>query len=185
MKNKILSLSFSNIFVFLSLVWTFLFFFWFYSFFQNLLWNDIFSNFLKFFIFTFFHWGLLHFFSNAIFIIYFWNIVELSLWKTKYLLFFVFSVVFEWISILIFSDYYNVIWISWFCMAILAYYTLDLKYKNDPEYKSWIVFIALNIAIWLMPWISFLWHLFWMISWIIFYYLNKEFLRKKMVWAFS
>lgn len=70
-------------------------------------------------------------------------------------------------------------------MALLSYYTLDLKDKNNPEYKTWIVFLIINIAYWLYPWISFLWHLLWAVCWVIFYYLNKEFLRKKMVWAFS
>lgn len=182
MKNNFLNLSFSNLFVLLSFIWFFLNFFWFYDFFQSFLWNNIFLNFFKFFIFTFFHWSLLHFLSNAIFMIYFWNIVELLLWKTRYFIFFIFSIIFVWLSILVFSNFYNVIWISWFCMAILAYYTLDLKDKNNPEYKWWIVFMFINIAIWIMPWISLLWHLFWIISGIIFYYLNKEFFRRKMVW---
>ena len=67
-------------------------------------------------------------------------------------------------------------------MAILAYYTLDLKDKRDPEYKSWIVFIILNVLIWLHPQISFYWHFFGILAWIIFYYLNKEIVRKKLVW---
>lgn len=182
MKNKFLNLSITNIFVILSFVWFVLNLFWFYGLFQNFLGNNIFWNFLKFFLFTFFHWWILHFISNFIFMIYFWNIVELLLWKTKYLIFFVFSVIFIWLSILVFSGFYNVVWISWFCMAILAYYTLDLRDKNNPDYKWWIVFMLVNIWVWIFPWISLLWHLFWVFAWIIFYYLNKEFFRKKMVW---
>lgn len=183
---KIKPFSYSNIFIFLSFIWTlFYIIFWIpdFLYFNTSLW----VNFIKFFLYTFFHGWFLHFLWNSIIIAYIWNILENKIWKRKYLLLFIFSVIFSWFSILYFSDLwiYNVIWISGFCMAILSYYTFDLFYKNNPEYKWWLYFIILNILIWLTPWISFLWHLFWAIAWVIFYFLNKEFLKKKMVWLFS
>ena len=173
----------TNVFIVLSFIWFVIYFLKAlpYTFFYFR--DDILLNFFKFFFFTFVHWSVLHFLSNSIFLYYFWNILELLLWKTKYIIFFIFCVIFSWVCILAVSESYNVIWISGFCMAILAYFTLDMKYKNNPEYKSWLVFIGLNIVIWLMPWISLYWHLFWAISWIIFYYLDREILRKKMVWV--
>ncbi|MBB1564970.1 rhomboid family intramembrane serine protease [Candidatus Gracilibacteria bacterium] len=143
--------------------------------------DDILLNFFKFFFFTFVHGSILHFLSNAMFLYYFGNILELLLGKTKYIIFFIFCVIFSGVCILAVSETYNVIGISGFCMAILAYFTLDMKYKNNPQYKSGIVFIGLNIAIGFMPGISLYGHLFGAISGIIFYYLDREILRKKMV----
>lgn len=168
-------ISITNILVIFSFFWFLLNHFGFYQFFLS---EDILFIFFNFFIFTFFHWSIFHFISNSIFLFYFWNIIEENLWKNKFLIFFIFSVIFEWIFLYFLADY-NTIWISWFCMAVLSYYTLDLKFKNNPDYKWWINFLILNILIWFMPWISLLWHLFWAISWVVFYFLNKIFLRKK------
>lgn len=177
MKKILKQISISNIFIFLSFVWTFLYFLWFWEFFEE----NIFWNILKMFIFTFFHWDLFHFLMNAIWILYFWNILEQELWKNKYLIFFFFTVIFKWILIIYITHGFNVIWISGFCMAILSYYTLDLKQRRNPEYKTWIFVLWLNILIWLYPWISLLWHLFWAIAGVIFYFLNRK-VQKKLVW---
>lgn len=182
LKKLDFNLTITNIFIILSFVWTILYYLWFSKYLFLKTWVELF---FVFFISTFFHWWILHFIFNSVFLFYFWNIVELNLWKVKYILFFVFTVFFESFLINYIKWFYNVVWISWFCMAILAYYSLDLKEKRNPEYKTWILFLIINIFYWLSPWISFYWHLFWAIAWVIFYYLNKEFLRKKMVWAFS
>lgn len=137
--------------------------------------------FLQFFIWTFLHWGILHLFFNSIFIFYFWNIVEWLIWVKKYILFFVFVSIFNWIWITIFSNSNNV-WISGFCMALLSYYTLELKSRNNIEYKWWITAIIVNIAVWLSPQISMLWHLLWAIAGVIYYLLTKKFFREKFVW---
>lgn len=183
LKNISLNFSVTNILIFLSFAWFLGYFLWF----DNYIFYYVYDYkiIILFFIYTFFHWSIFHFLFNAIFLFYFWNLVEKIIWKNKYILFFVFSVLFEGFLIkYIITNGLNVIWISWFCMAVLTYYALYLKEKNNPEYKSAIVFIIINILYGLAPWISLLWHLFWAISGIIFYFLTKDFFRKKMVWAF-
>ena len=136
---------------------------------------------IQFFIWTFLHWGIFHLLFNSIFIYYFWNIIEIILWTKKYIIFFVFVVTFNGILLSIFSNW-NTIWISWFCMALISYYTLELKSKNNPDYKWWITAIVINVLLWFMPWISLLWHLFWAIAWVLYYYLNKNIFRLKLIW---
>jgi len=138
--------------------------------------------FIQFFVWSFLHWSFMHLLFNSIFIYYFWNILELLIWKKKMIYFFIFTVFFIGTMLLI-NIKWNTIWISWFAMALLSYYTLELKSRKNPEYKWWITALILNIAIWLVPWISLLWHLYWAIAWVIFYFLNKELFRKKMVWV--
>lgn len=137
--------------------------------------------FIQFFTGTFLHAWFMHLFMNSFFIFYFWNIVEWLIWRKKYILFFIFTTIFIWTLITQFTDWYTV-WISGFCMALLSYFTLELRSRNDPEYKWWITAIILNILIWFIPWISLLGHLFWAIAGVIFYLLNKEFFRPKYVW---
>lgn len=135
---------------------------------------------LQFFTSQFIHGWFIHFIFNSVFLFYFWNLVEIIVWKKKYLTFFIFNTFFVWLWITYFSIS-NTVWISWFCMALLSYYTLELKAKKHPDWKWWITAIIINIAIWFSPWISLIWHLFWVISWILFYLFNKEFLRKIMI----
>lgn len=130
-------------------------------------WNYLFFV-IQFFTYSFLHWWILHLFSNSIFLYIFWNPVEQIIWKDKFILFFVLTTIFNWILLLIFSSW-NTIWISWFAMAVLTYYTLILKSRWNPEYKWWIVAIVINLVIWLDASISFLWHLAWAIFWFIFY----------------
>jgi len=181
--------SISNILIIISAIFTGLAIF-----FDNLfiLWmNNIFLNswdyhifFLQFFTWVFLHWWIFHLFANSIFLYLFWNILEIIMWKNKYIIFFIFIAIFNGILLSVFTTW-NTIWISGFCMALLAYYTLELKSKNNQEYKWWITALVLNIGIWLIPWISLLWHLFWAIWWVVFYFITKEYLRRKMIWAVS
>ncbi len=64
---------------------------------------------------------------------------------------------------------------SWFALALLSYYGLELFTQKNNEYKWALFAIFLNIIIWLTPWISLLGHLFWAISWITFFILYKLF----------
>lgn len=136
---------------------------------------------LQYFLYSFIHWSYMHLFSNILFIYLFWNLVEIIIWKKKFIIFFIFITIFNWILLSIFSDW-NTIWISWFALALLTYYTLELKYKKNPEYKWWITAIILNIWLWFIPQISLLWHLFWAIWWIIFWIINHNFFRKQEIW---
>lgn len=134
--------------------------------------------FLQLFTSKFLHWDFFHFAFNTVFLYLFWTQVEEIIWRNKYILFFVFIVFFNWILITLFWwDWVNTVWISWFCMAILTYYVLQLKSINNPDYKWWVTAIIVNILIWFTPWISFLGHFMWVIWWIIFYYALK-FLKK-------
>ncbi len=145
---------------------------------------------LQFIFYNFLHWDIMHLAFNSIFIYIFWNQVEAYIWKTKYILFFLFSSFFIWILFLIFSNpitilWYTIpriswitIWISGFAMALLAFYTLILYSKWIDEYKWWVMAIFLNILIWVYWNISFSGHLFWAISGIIFYLLIKDNLKK-------
>lgn len=139
---------------------------------------------IQFFTWSFLHWWFFHLLANSIFLFFFWNIVEMILWRNKFIIFFVFATLFNGIMLSIYSVW-TTVWISWFCMALITYYTLELRSKNNPEYKWWITAILLNIWIWLIPWISLLWHLFWVIWWILFYLFNKQYLKRKMVWLIT
>jgi hypothetical protein len=136
---------------------------------------------IQFFIGSFLHWSLVHFLANGLFLFLFGNIIEMIMWKKMYIKFFIFTTFFNWFLISLFADW-NTVWISWFCMALISYYTLDLKYKNNPEYKWWITALFINIWIWFIPWISLYWHLFWAIAWIIFFFINKNILKKQLIW---
>jgi len=143
--------------------------------------NNYIIYFLQFFTSQFLHWGIFHIFFNIIFVYYFWNMVEIFLWRIKFIYFFIFTAIFVWIMISIFSDS-NTIWMSSFWMAVLAYYTLELKSRKNPEYEWWITALILNILIWFFPWISLVWHLFWAIAWLIFYFLNSDFFAREKIW---
>ena len=133
--------------------------------------------FLQFFSSNFLHWDPMHLLFNSIFIYYFWNVLEAIIWRKKFITFFVFSVFFNWAAITLFSDW-NTIWISWFAMALLAYYTLELKSLNNLEYKWGITALVINVWIWLHPQVSLIWHLAWAIWWVIFYLIHKDYLNR-------
>mgnify|MGYP004000171753 CR=1 FL=1 len=136
---------------------------------------------IQFFTGSFLHWWILHLLMNSLFLFIFWNIIEGIIWKNKFIVFFVFVTVFNWVLLSVMNTW-NTVWISWFCMALISYYTLELRSRNDPDYKWWITALIINIWIWIMPQISLFWHLFWAIAWVIYYLINKDFFRKKWVW---
>ncbi len=139
---------------------------------------------LQFITYNFLHAWFFHFLFNSFFIYVFWNQLEYYMWKKLYIIFFIFTSFFIWINYLIFSNLnlFNVswviIWISWFALALLSYFTILLWEKWIEEYKWWIVAIILNISLGFTGNISFFWHFFWALSWIIFYFLTKNFIRK-------
>ena len=128
--------------------------------------------FMQFFTSQFLHWGTLHLIMNSIFIIIFWTVVEQILWEKKYLAFFMFSAIFIGISITFLTSA-NTFGMSWFAMAVLAFYTLQLKSLNNPEYKWGITALLLNIWIWFVPGISLVGHLFWAIAGAIFFFILR------------
>ena len=187
MKNE---LSISNILIIISIIFTFLI--------KNyvpiselginnyFLENWEYFKYLKqFFTYSFTHWWIMHILWNSIFIYLFWNMLEIIITKKRFLVFFVFITIFNWIWLSIFNWNITTIWISWFVLAILTYYTLELKSLKNPEYKWWITAIIISIWVWFYPEISLLWHLFWAIWWAIFYYLNKDFFSRQKVWLIT
>jgi len=175
-------ISISNILIWISFLITFISLFWneIFLFGMNTVFlsNQMYFPFIwQFFLYSFIHWWFLHLFFNTIFLYYFWNNVEKIMRKKKYIFFFLANTIFVWICLLIFSQG-NSIGISGFCMALLTYYTLDLKEKNNPEYKWWITAIILNIAIGLNPQISLAGHLSGAIFWWLFWWGEKLLKRK-------
>ena len=175
MKNK---LTISNILILLSAIFTLLVYlypnlivFWINKYFL-LKWEYI-IYFIQLFSWTFIHSWFLHLLTNSVFIYLFWNWLEYYIWKKKFLIFFLSSTIFLWLIISNLSNQ-NTVWISWFAMALLSYYTILLYSLKNPEYKWWITAIVINIWIWLVPWISLLWHLFGAIYWIIFFIITKS-----------
>ena len=179
-------LSISNILIWLSFFATILsifnsnlFIFWMNNYFLNR-WEYHFYI-LQFFTSNFLHWWVMHLFFNSMFIYYFWNQIESIIWKKRYILFFLISIILTgiWLTIIwLHTQPTNTIWISWFCMALITYYTIHLKNINHPDFRWWITAIIINLAIWLQPQISLFWHFFWVISGILFYYFDDRFLKK-------
>ena len=132
---------------------------------------------LQFFTSNFIHACLIHFLSNSIFLYYFWNLIEIMVWKKRYTLFFIFSILFIWLWLTFFSSW-NTVWISGFCMALISYYTLNMRSKKHPDWGWWVVAIIINLIVWISPQISLVWHLFWAIAWVLFYYFNRDYLRR-------
>ncbi len=140
---------------------------------------------IQFFTGTFLHWWIMHLLFNSIFIYYFWNLLEDILWKKKFIIFFVLAVIFNSILLSYFSPHSYTIWISGFVLAVITYYTLELKRLGDYEYRWWITAIVINLAIWFYPGVSFYGHMFWVVFWIIFFYFSNDFTKKQLVWMFD
>jgi len=135
---------------------------------------------LQFFTSNFIHGGILHLVFNSIFIYYFWSHVEYLIGKKAYIAFFLCNAVFIWLGLTFLTPGVNTIWISWFALAIITYYTLHLKSIGNPEYTWWITAIVINILIGLSPQVSFLGHFLWMVFGGIYYiYHNKSLIRNK------
>lgn len=91
------------------------------------------------------------------------------------MLFFAFNTLFVGVSLLVFSGG-NTIGISGFAMAILAYMFLELRSRNNPEWRSAGVFLFINIAIGFTGNISLVGHLSGAIFGMIFFYLRNHLL---------
>ena len=124
------------------------------------------------FLFQFLHGGFFHLMFNALFIHIFGNSVEYILGRSAYIAFFIFNALFIAWGLLVFSQGIT-IGISGFAMAVLAFFTLTLRERKNPEYKWWITALIINIIIGLHPQISLVGHLAWAISWIIFFLFHK------------
>lgn len=162
-------LSITNILIFFSFIGMLLFQFWFLNFFYQF--NGTLFHYLEMFVRMTMHADMAHFLGNALFMFYYWNKTEYEVWKIRYFFFFVFCVIFTF-SILHFLNS-SVVWISCFTSAISFFYALHLRWKWNPEWKLMLGLWLFSIWYGLMPWVSFYWHLFGWLSWVVFYYLSK------------
>ena len=131
---------------------------------------------LQFWAYQFLHGGIFHFFSNAIFLFLFGNLVENRMGKWRYFLFFLINTVFVGCALLFLTNGIT-IGISWFAMAILAYYMLELKKIGHPEYRSALMMLVINILIGFSSGVSLVWHLFGAIFGGIFWFIDSRFFR--------
>lgn len=127
--------------------------------------------------YSFLHWGLLHLIFNSLFLYIFWNKIENEIWAKSFLIFFILTTLFNSFFILNFSNG-NTVWISWFWMALLSFYTMSLYKIKNQDYKWWITAIIINIAMWFWTNISLIWHLFWAVFWYIYYIIYNKFFTK-------
>ena len=178
--------SISNIFIWLSILATLatyldirLFAFWMNRDFLDIWAYHIYA--LQFFSSQFIHGWLMHLAFNSMFIYYFGNILEWLIGRKKFIIFFVFTSICNWLAITYLSPY-NTVWISGFAMALLTYYGLEMRSRAEFQESKWaLTAIIINIAIWFAPGISLVGHASWAIAWLIYYYLNKNFFRPKFI----
>ncbi|MDD4151300.1 MAG: rhomboid family intramembrane serine protease [Candidatus Gracilibacteria bacterium] len=171
-------ISFSNLLIIISAIFTLFSFIY-----PNILvlgMNNYFLNngnytafLVQIFTYSFLHGSIFHLLSNSIFLYIFGNPIEEIIGKRKFIIFFVLATIFNAGALTIFSSG-NTIGISGFAMAILTYYTLILKSKNNPEYKGGLVAIILNILIGFDASISFIGHRAGAIFGYIFYNFTKK-----------
>lgn len=128
---------------------------------------------LQMFTSQFLHWGPLHLMMNAFFVLYFWNALERIIWEKKMILFFILNAIFLWVCLTFFTNA-NTIWISWFAMALLSYYTLELYSRWNPEYTWGITALVINIWIGFTPGISLVGHLGGAVFWVVFYSVSQK-----------
>jgi len=123
---------------------------------------------LQMFTSQFLHGSPLHLMMNAFFVLYFWNVLERLIGEKKMIVFFILNTVFLWVCLTLFTNA-NTIWISWFAMALLSYYTLELYRRWNPEYTWGVTALVINIGVGFYPGISLIGHLWGAIFWLIFY----------------
>ena len=128
---------------------------------------------VQFLLYQFLHGGVFHLLSNSFFLYIFGNQIEVLIWRGRFILFFLLNTVFVGVSLLFFAQG-NTIGISGFAMAILSYIFLELRSRQNPEYRSAGVFLLINIAIGFTGNISLVGHLSGAIFGLVFYYFRNE-----------
>lgn len=128
---------------------------------------------LQFLLYSFLHGGILHILSNVIFFLFIGRIIEITHGKSYTWFLWLWTTLFVGI-VLMFLSTYPTIWWSGFAMALLTIYTLDFYKRGNPEYKWWLLLIALNIGIGLYGDISLLGHLSGAIAWLLYGIVKKK-----------
>lgn len=110
---------------------------------------------LQFLFYGFIHNSLLWIVVNFLFVYYFWNEVETMLGDKKFLLFYVVWTIIIWLSLLLWGTG-NTVWMNGISTGFIAYYTYELYKRGNPSYRSGLTALAVNIVLWVVPWISML-----------------------------
>ena len=148
--------------------------------------NDAFLNrwiyhifIIQMFTSQFLHGGVMHIAFNSVFVYLFGNQVENLLGTKKYIVFFIFTAIVTWVWLTAVNPG-NTVGISWFCLAVLTYYTLALWQRGNIEYKWWITAIIVNLAIGFYPGISFAGHAFGCVAGVLFFLITSNLIWKMM-----
>lgn len=127
----------------------------------------------QFLLYSFLHWGVLHILSNVIFFLFIGRIVEIVHWRFYTWRLWIWTTILVGTVLMFLSPVPTIGW-SGFAMALLSIYTLDFYKRGNPEYKWWLLLIALNIGIGLYGNISLLGHLSWAIAGLIYWVVVKK-----------
>lgn len=100
---------------------------------------------VRFVLFQFLHGGIFHLLGNILFLWYFGSAIERSMGEERFLAFFAFATIFIGSALILFADG-NTIGASGFAMAILTYAAMRMKESGNPEYRSALLFVGLNVA---------------------------------------
>lgn len=126
-------------------------------------------------LFQFFHSEIFHLLFNLYFLYIAGPEVEARMNKNQFFYFFIFTTIFCVISLWIFTSNSITIGISGFCLALLAYIVLDLYSIKHHSFVYFAFLLAFNLSTWIIiSGISFVWHLAWAVSWMIWWHLQKK-----------
>lgn len=128
---------------------------------------------IQFLVYSFLHGGFLHALSNIFFLVFIGIGVQYALGKKLFFIFFLFIQIFVGVMMLLLVSV-PTIGMSGFALAVLSLYTMILWSRGNPQYKSGIVLIAINIFIGLSPGISLQGHLWGAIGGVIFWLLIRK-----------
>lgn len=127
----------------------------------------------QFLLYSLLHGGILHILSNIIFFLFIGRIVEITHGKSYTWVLWMWTTLFVG-TVLMFLSAYPTIGGSGFAMALLSIYTLDFYRRGNPEYRWWLLLIALNIGIGLYGNISLLGHLSGAIAGLLYWMVVKK-----------
>lgn len=131
--------------------------------------GDYVSLLVQILLFQFLHWGILHLLANSYFLYTAWVEVEARMSSTWYTWFFISTTIAVALALLVLQPYAITIGISGWCMALLSYLWIDLYTTRHPMASQILTMLVMNIAIWFIPGISLVGHLFGAIWWIIWW----------------
>lgn len=136
--------------------------------------GDSIQFFVQIVLFQFLHGDILHLLMNSYFLYSAGPAVESRMSRDRFIWFFVATTVFLTICLLFFSPGTNTIGISGFCMAILSYLWIDLSTTRNPMANQILMWLVLNVGLWLFWNISFVGHFFGAVFGLVWWYFRKR-----------